>query len=102
MQAILIYSDLIGGVLGVLGSIVLGYPLVTEMTDRLHWDLLKKFKDRQTGSLTAMEIEAHRQLRDRLIDDRLGQHERFRRITIYGFIFLLAAFAFMTLASFER
>jgi hypothetical protein len=102
MHAILIYSDLIGGVFGIVGSIVLGYPLVTEITDRLHWDLLRQFKERQTRSLTTQEIEAHRQLRDRLIDDRLGQHDRYRRITIWGLFLLLAAFVFMTLASYER
>jgi hypothetical protein len=102
MHEILIYSDLVGGIAGIVGSIILGYPLVTEITDRLHWDLLREFKERQAHLLTVEEIEAHRRLRDRLIDDRLGEHDRYRRITVWGLSFLLVAFLFMTVASWER
>jgi hypothetical protein len=102
MRAFLAYCDLIGGIFGIIGSIVLGYPLITEITDRLQWDLLRQYKERQIDALSDPEIEAYRNLRDRLIDNRLGQHDRYRRFTICGFISLLAAFVFTTIASYER
>jgi hypothetical protein len=102
MQAFLFYCDLIGGIFGIVGSIVLGYPLITEITDRRQWDLLRQYKARQAGTLSDQELEAYRDLRDRLIDNRLGQHDRYRRFTICGFLLLLAAFAFTTVASYER
>lgn len=107
MHSVLAYSDLIGGFLGIVGSLVLGYPFLTEMADRRHWDLLKKFKQQMfvqesNASMSQEETAAYRQIRDRLIDQRLGEYERYRRITLLGFFFLLAAFAFMTLASYER
>jgi hypothetical protein len=102
MRAFLSYCDLIGGVFGIAGSIVLGYPLITEITDRHQWDLLRQYRERQAGTLSDKEIEAYRDLRDRLIDDRLGQHDRYRRFTICGFLLLLGAFALTTVASFER
>jgi hypothetical protein len=77
MHWVLVNSDLIGGLLGIFGSLVLGYPFVTEMTDRHHWDLLRRFKQQQmattgsSGSSTRpREIEAYREIRDRLIDQR--------------------------------
>jgi hypothetical protein len=108
MNWVLVNSDLIGGVLGILGSLVLGYPFVTEMTDRHHWDLLRQFKQQQmvapgsTRTMSAIEIEAYREIRDRLIDQRLGDYQRYRRITVWGIALLLAAFVFMTAASYDR
>lgn len=102
MQAFLSYCDLIGGIFGIVGSIVLGYPLITEITDRRQWDLLRQYEERQADTLSDQEIEAYRNLRDRLIDNRLGQHDRFRRFTICGFLLLLGAFAFTTMASYDR
>jgi hypothetical protein len=107
MHSILAYSDLVGGFLGILGSLVLGYPFVTEMADRRQWDMLKKFKQQMSAqesnaAMSSEETAAYRQIRDRLIDQRLGEHERYRRITLWGFFLLLAAFVFMTLASYDR
>jgi hypothetical protein len=102
MQGFLSYCDLIGGIFGIVGSIVLGYPLITEITDRRQWDLLRQYRSRQASTLSKQEIEAYRDLRDRLIDERLGQHDRYRRFTIIGLLLLLGAFAFTTVASFER
>lgn len=108
MHWVLVYSDLIGGLLGIIGSLVLGYPFVTEMTDRHHWDLLKTFKQQQmlaagsTRSISPQEIEAYREIRDRLIDQRLGDYQRYRRITVWGIFLLLVAFVFLTVASYDR
>jgi len=108
MRSVLVYSDLVGGVLGIIGSLVLGYPFVTEIVDRRHWDLLRRFKQQQMlghGSSTSMspeDIQAYREIRDRLIDERLGEYQRYRRITLWGIFCLLVAFIFMTLASYER
>jgi hypothetical protein len=102
LNATIYYSDLLGGVLGIFGSIVLGYPLITEMTDRLQWDLLRQYRDKEQGTLTGEEIDAYRSLRERLIDGRLGEHQRYRRLTINGFILLLLAFLFLTIASCDR
>jgi len=52
--------------------------------------------------MTAGEAEAYREIRDRLVDERLGAYESYRFITLCGFFLLLIAFAFMTLASCER
>jgi hypothetical protein len=108
MHWVLVNSDLIGGLLGIFGSLVLGYPFITEMTDRHHWDLLRRFKQQQmptsgsTRSASAQEIEAYREIRDRLIDQPLGDYLRYRRITVCGILLLLAAFVFMTAASYDR
>ena len=99
LRAMIYYSDLLGGVLGIFGSIVLGYPLITEITDRLQWDLLRQYRDKEQRALTDEEVDAYRSLRERLIDNRLGEHQRYRRLTINGFVLLLLAFLFMTIAS---
>jgi hypothetical protein len=104
MHSVLLYSDLVGGLLGIAGSLVLGYPFVIEMTDRRHWDMLKRFKQQMLAhsSMSPEEDAAYRQIRDRLIDQRLGEHEKYRRITLWGFFLLLVSFVFMTLDSYER
>jgi hypothetical protein len=55
--------------------------------------------DREGGS-TAQD--AYRAIRDQMIDDRLGQHLQYRWVTMIGLLLLLAAFIFMTIASFLR
>jgi hypothetical protein len=108
MHWVLAYSDIIGGILGIAGSVVLGIPFMTEMADRRQWELLKRFKQQRAEvtqsnrSMTAGEIQAYREIRDRLVDERLGGYQSYRAITLWGFFLLLAAFAFMTLASCER
>jgi hypothetical protein len=108
IRSVLVYSDLVGGVLGIIGSLVLGYPFLTEIVDRRHWDMLRSFKQQQmlghrsSTSLSPQDIEAYRETRDRLIDERLGEYQRYRRITLWGIFCLLVAFVFMTLASYER
>jgi hypothetical protein len=102
---LLVYSDLIAGILGVAGSVVLGWPFISETADRRHWERLAAFKRRRSSGsdpLGPAELEAYKNLRDQLIDDRLGQHQRYRRVTITGFGLLFLAFLFVTAASFER
>jgi hypothetical protein len=105
LRALVVYSDLIGGVLGILGSVVLAIPFVSEATDRREWQLLIKFKREVLNASHAPspeEAEAHRQIRERIVDYRLGQYERFRMVTVWGFALLFGAFIFMTVASIER
>ena len=46
LKLALLYSDLIGGVLGIFGSLILAYPYISEITDRRHWELLIEFQRR--------------------------------------------------------
>jgi hypothetical protein len=107
-RTVLFYSDLTSGALGILGSLFLAYPLLSEIADRRHWDLLTNFRRQQLLSrgskrpMTAEEIQAYRDIRDNLIDQRLGEHQKYRRFTLWGFFCLLGSFIFMSLASYER
>ena len=104
MALILTYADIIGGVLGIVGSIILAYPLFSEIADRQHWDRLSDFIRRHNaaGPKTAEEREAERSVRDHLLNSRLGRSQRHRVVTLSGLFVLLGAFVFMTLAAFER
>jgi hypothetical protein len=55
MKLLLPYADPVGGFLGILGSVVLGWPFITESSDRRQWDLLKTLqgKAEQRGSEAA-------------------------------------------------
>jgi hypothetical protein len=104
LRYLVAYSDLIGGFLGIFGSIILAYPYIGEITDRRQWELLLEFRrliaDRRNDG--AENLDAYRDVRDRMIDDRLGQHLRYRWVTMVGLLALVAAFAFMTIASLTR
>ena len=103
MHEIFSYSDLIGGFLGIFGSLVLAYPYFSEITDRRQWELLLEFRrlavDPEADSATQ---DAYRAIRDQMIDDRLGQHLQYRWVTLVGLLLLFGAFVFTTVASFLR
>lgn len=99
----IIFSDLVGGFLGIVGSMILAYPYFSDVADRRQWELLLRFRRLMADRpLEPQEQEAFSAIRDSMIDDRLGHHLQFRRVTIWGFVLLLAAFVFMTIASFAR
>jgi hypothetical protein len=107
VHALIIYADLVSAVFGILGSIVLAIPLVKEITDRRHWQRLLRFMARQQPDgtplrKTAAEIEAERELRDSLIDTRLGDYENYRFAALFGFSLLFLAFIFAGVAAIDR
>jgi hypothetical protein len=101
---LLTYADIIGGIFGIIGSVVLAQPLVTEIADRKHWDLLSDFIHRlnAAGPKTDEERRAEQSIRDHLLNSRLGRSQRHRKVTLFGLAILLGAFVFMTLAALER
>ena len=101
---LLAYADIIGGILGIIGSVILAQPLVTEIADRNHWDQLSDFirRHRASGPKTDEERLAEQSIRDHLLNSRLGRSLRHRKVTLLGLAILLAAFLFMTLAAVER
>jgi hypothetical protein len=107
MRLVILYADLIGGILGLVGSLILGLPLLTEVKDRRQWegfsDFLRRHSQMQRSEQkTAEELQAEQDLRDLMLDDRLGGYRRQRKIAVTGFLFLVAAFLFMTLATAMR
>jgi hypothetical protein len=101
---VLTYADIIGGILGIIGSIILAQPLVTEIADRKHWEQLSDFIRRHNaaGPKTDEERRAEQSIRDHLLNSRLGRSQRHRKATLLGLALLLAAFVFMTLAGVDR
>jgi hypothetical protein len=101
---LLAYADIIGGIMGIIGSVILALPLVTEIADRKHWDQLSDFirRHKATGPKTAEERHAEQSIRDHLLNSRLGRSQRHRKVTLFGLAILLVAFVFMTLAAVER
>jgi hypothetical protein len=101
---LLAYSDIIRGILGIVGSVILAQPLVAEISDRRHWDQLSDFIRRHNavGPKTDAERVAEQSIRDHLLNSRLGRSPRHRKVTLIGLVILLAAFVFMTLAAIER
>jgi hypothetical protein len=98
------YADIIGGILGIIGSVILSLPLVSEIADRKHWDQLSDFIRRHnaSGPKTDEERLAEQGIRDHLLNSRLGRSQRHRKVTLFGLAVLLVAFIFMTLAAVER
>jgi len=104
MKWAVLYADLIGGVLGIFGSIVLALPMVFEIEDRRIWqglsDFLEQYSKMQAGrTLTSEEAGAEREIRERMLNDRLGNYRRHQKITMTGVFLLVAAFVFMTIAT---
>ena len=101
---LLAYADIVGGILGIVGSVILAQPLVAEISDRRHWDQLSDFIRRHNavGPKTDAERIAEQRIRDHLLNGRLGRSARHRKVTLIGLVVLLAAFVFMTLAAVER
>lgn len=107
MHVIANYSDLVSAIFGILGSIILGLPLIKEITDRRHWQRLVRFIGRQHpdgGPIqkSEEEMKAERELRDNLIDTRLGDYAKYRFAAVFGFFFLLLAFVFAPFAAADR
>jgi hypothetical protein len=90
--------------LGIVGSVILAEPLVTEIVDRKHWDQLSDFLRRHNaaGPKTAEERQAEQNIRDHVLNSRLGRSRQHRVVTLFGLFVLLGAFLFMTLAAIER
>ena len=101
---LLAYADIIGGILGILGSLILAQPLVSEIADRKHWEQLSDFirRHKASGPKTAEERLAEQGIRDHLLNSRLGRSQRHRKVTLLGLAILFASFLFMTLAAIER
>jgi hypothetical protein len=106
-----LYADLIGGILGVLGSVILAVPLVKEIDDRRQWDGFADFLHRQSldkqsvnnnGEINSETRRALQAVRDFMLNDRLGGYRRHRVVTLTGLAFLAASFAFMTIATVLR
>lgn len=104
MTWMILYADLIGGILGIAGSVVLATPLVSEIGERRQWEAFLDFLQRYSAQRpdhvkTPEEFAAEREIRDHFLTSRLGGYRRYRRTTMTGLALLLAAFAFMTLAT---
>jgi hypothetical protein len=101
---VFVYADIIGGLLGIAGSVILAYPLVSEITDRRHWDQLSEFARRHkvAAPVSPEEREAERHVRDHLLNDRLGRSQRNQKVTLWGLIMLVLGFLLMTIAAYER
>lgn len=86
-------SDLsvLSGLFGLAGSILLAMPLLAELRDRKFWDRFNEF--RQQKALAPEETSALSQIRDTLIDDRLGRYRSARLWTLGGLLALGLAFA---------
>jgi len=107
VYAVVVYADLASAVFGILGSVILAIPLVKEITDRRHWQRLIRFIAREHSDgapirKTPAEIEAERELRDNLIDTRLGDYDNYRFAALFGFLFLFIAFLFAAIAAVDR
>jgi len=106
LAGILNNADLIAGVLGVLGSTVLAWPMVGELRDRRHWDRVGAFFRKRTTPGEAdrgvAAPEEARRLRDQMIDERLGDAGRHRFISFFGFVLLLLAFLLLVVAALNR
>ncbi len=77
------YLELVAGLAGALGSILLAYPSLTELRNRRLWDRLRTFQ----ASKTVNAI-----LRNELIDDVLGGYRRHMLCTLGGGGLLLTGF----------
>lgn len=106
LARLLSYADMIASLLGVIGSIVLAWPMVGELRDRRHWDRLGAFlrnRKKRNDALTPVAAdEEARRLRDQMIDERLGEAERYRFISFFGFVFLMLAFLLLAVAALQR
>jgi hypothetical protein len=107
MHWLVAYADLISAVFGLLGSVILALPLLKEITDRRHWQRLIRFLAREHSSgpsiqKTQAEIDAERELREDLINTRLGDYDNYRFAALFGFSFLFVAFLFAAIAAVDR
>lgn len=93
-------AGMISGSLGMLGSIVLASPLVSELGDRKLWDALNKFKRKVASD--GYDTEPLDSIRGRLLDARLGRYERARWVTFSGLALLGAAFFFLMIDAANR
>jgi hypothetical protein len=102
-----IVSDLVSAVFGIVGALILAIPLLNEITDRRHWQRLVRFSSRpaldgQVLQKSGAEIEAERQLRDQLVDSRMGSYQKYRFAAFFGSASLLLAFIFLGIAAVDR
>lgn len=95
MSWIVSNSEVIAGILGVIGSFVLALPLLSETTDRKHWETLQDIRRRAAASSTEEQKQELRDVRDQFLDERLGDYERHRQFTVWGVFALGAAFVFL-------
>lgn len=87
--------EVLAGVLGVAGSIILAWPLLGDAVDRRHWETLRQIRRDAKTSVTDEEKRQLREVRDQFLDDRLGDYERHRQYTAWGMLVLGAAFALL-------
>lgn len=88
---------MLAGIFGIVGSIILAVPLIGETIDRKHWDKLQDIRRRAAETLSAQEKEELREVRDQFLDERLGDYERHRHITIWGVFALGVAFLLLVI-----
>jgi len=87
--------------LGAVSALILGLPLVGEIKDRRHWDRFSAIM-RRTRPSSGPQTSIQQRLKDQLLDDRLGDHERYRFIALWGFLFMFLAFLSLGVAAVGR
>tara|TARA_R110002167_G_scaffold109410_4_gene279115 strand:- start:243 stop:602 length:360 start_codon:yes stop_codon:yes gene_type:complete len=95
---LLAYLDVFAGIAGLLGSTVLAIPLIEELRDRRHWDILDSIEQDErarradAGGVPGITENEAIQLRMQMIYDRLGGAARQRAIALIGCGLLFLAF----------
>lgn len=103
MDWLLKFADLIAGLLGVAGSVVLGLPLIRDASDRRKWETLLRLKSRtDSNDPGGYDYDHWKKLRDDFIDERLGGYLSYRQAMAWGMMLLLLAFIFMLVATLVR
>ncbi|SDE82736.1 hypothetical protein SAMN05421720_11368 [Rhodospira trueperi] len=90
-------TEVAGGVLGLLGSIVLAIPALMDLNNRRFWDQLHRLNAIKGASND--DVEALRRL---LLDDLLGGHRLHARCTVGGGALLAVAFLCLAAAGTAR
>ena len=85
--------ELVGGLLGLAGSIILALPALFDLKNRRFWDQIRRL-DGIRGTTPA---DAER-LRSILLDSLLGRHRRHVRCTVGGATLLAIGFGLIAAA----
>jgi len=91
-------ADLLSAFFGMASALMLGLPLLRDVTDRRQWDSFERMLSHDPSSWS----QEDRTIRDLLIDERLGNHKAYRGKAIWGFGCLLIAFGLALIAAADR
>lgn len=96
------HLDIVGSLLGALGSLLLCLPLFDEIRERSIWDRFSRFRRRAPPPATPEKARADAAVAMKLLDRRLGRMEAQRKWVGLGAALLLLGFLCIAGAGFAR